>query len=128
PQGWRPKTAAAPEVSDKHWIARIRQVKSDKVFSLYSPNLADVEQEKFLYYDGIFPQGKWLKSLVDKDSVTLTSQVKHPVFDVTVVDRRTDTVRVGRIAKLDGGATSQVEFTSVEASRFPSEASEALLK
>ena len=44
-----------PEVDEKHWINRVRQVRSDEIFSLYSPNQADVEREQFIYYDGIFP-------------------------------------------------------------------------
>ncbi len=129
PQGWRPKQPNPPAISDKHWIARIRQVKSDEVFAKYSPNFLDVEREKFVYYDGIFPQGKWLKIDVAKDRVALTSRVKHPVFDVTVVDRRGEKVRVGRIAKLDAGETvKDVKFTEVDASRFSSEAADVLLK
>ena len=129
PQGWQPKRPTVPEVPDKHWIARTRQVKSDEIFARFSPNPADVEREKFIYYDGIFPQGKWLNIVVEKDRVSLTSQVKHPVFDVTVVDRRNDTVRVARIARLDAGASiKEVAFTSVDASRFSSEAAETLVK
>ncbi len=129
PQGWRPKTPAPPEVATKHWIARTRQVKSDEIFARYSPNPMDVEREKFIYYDGIFPYTRWMKIKVDKDRVALTSEVKHPVFDITVVDRRGDTVRVGRIARLDGGATmKEVAFETVESSRFASEAADTLVK
>ena len=129
PQGWHPKQATGPVVDAKHWFARIRQVKCDEIFSAYSENPIDVEREKFLYYDGLFPQGKWLKVAVDKDRVTLTSQVKHPVFDVTVVDRRSDKVRVGRIFKLDAGTTiKSVAFEEVDASKFAADASEILTK
>jgi hypothetical protein len=129
PEGWQPKQRLSPPISDKHWITRIRQVKSDEIFARYSPNRLDVERESFVYYDGIFPQGKWLKIDVTKDGVALTSRVKHSVFDVTVVDRRGEKVRVGRIAKLDAGeAIKEVKFTEVDASSFSSEAAETLLK
>jgi hypothetical protein len=130
PGGWRPKAPAPPEVTDKHWFARVRQVKSDEIFARYSPNNQDVERERFLYYDGIFPQGKWLKIEVEKDRVSLTSRVKHPVFDVTVVDRRGEgKVRVGRVARVEAGETVKgVKFENTDESRFASEASETLLK
>ena len=129
PQGWQPKQPNLPAVSAKHWIARIRQVKSDEIFARYSPNPLDVEREKFIYYDGIFPQGKWMKIEVEKERVSLTSRVKHPVFDVTVVDRRSEKVRIGRIGRFDAGDTvKEVKFTDVDASRFSSEAAETLLK
>ena len=103
PNGWHPKTASPPEVSDKHWVSRMRQVKADELFARYSPNNLDVEREHFLFYDGIFPQRKWLQFSVAKDGITVTSRVNHPVFDVTVVDRRTDKVRLGHIAKVEAG-------------------------
>jgi hypothetical protein len=129
PNGWSPKNAAPNEVASKHWMSRIRQVKADDIFARFGPRNNDVEREKFLYYDGIFPQGKWLKIDVVGEKIALASQVKHPVFDVTVVDRRGDKVRFGRIAKLEAGeAVKEVKFTEVDASRFSSEASETLLK
>jgi hypothetical protein len=130
PQGWRPKQATGPAVSEKHCFARLRQVQCDEIFAAYSENPVDVEREKFLYYDGLFPQGKWLKVGVDKDRVTLTSQVRAPVFDVTVVDRRSDKlVRIGRIAKLESGETIRsVAFEDIEAPSFAAQASGMLLK
>lgn len=129
PQGWRPKTPAPPAVPEKHWIARIRQVKSDELFARYSPSPIDVEREKFIYYDGLFPQTRWMKITVEKNRVGLISQVKHPVLDITVVDRRGDKVRVGRIVKLDAGATvKEVAFAEIETALFATEATDTLLK
>lgn len=129
PSDWQPKKPAPPVVADRHYVSRLRQVKSDEVFARYSPNRLDVEREKFIYYDGIFPQGKWLKIAVEKDRVSLASQVKHPVFDITVVDRRGEKVRVGRVAKLEPGETiKEVAFVEVEKSRFSSEAADTLVK
>jgi hypothetical protein len=129
PNGWLPKRPTLPDASGKLSVARLRQVQSDEIFARYSPNRADVEREKFIYYDGIFPQGKWLAAKVDKDKVFLTSQVKHPMFDITVVDRRGDAPRIGRLDKLDGGVkAAEVAFAKADAGRFASEAADALVK
>jgi hypothetical protein len=129
PENWRPKNPALQEVGAKHWVNHLRRVKADEVFTQFSHNPTDVEREKFVYYDGIFPQGKWLKLVVDKERISLTSRVKHPVFDVTIVDRRGDAVKVARIAKLAAGETIEnVAFKEAEPSRFVSEAGETLVK
>jgi hypothetical protein len=129
PTGWQPKRPAVPEVSDKHWISRVRQVNSDEIFARFSPNNLDVERERFIYYDGIFPQAKWVKFTVEGARVSLASQVKHPVFDVTIVDRRGDKARVGRIAKLGAGETiAEVAFLDVDPSRFLKEGAAKLIE
>jgi len=129
PNGWQPKQPNVPAVSDRHWVSRIRQVKSDEIFARYSQNPLDVEREKFIYYDGIFPQGKWLKINVEKEQVGLTSLVKHPLFDVTIVDRRNEKPRIARFAKLDAGQTiKSADFSEVDAARFASESNTALVK
>lgn len=128
PNGWLPKNTTPPEVSDKHWIHGIRQVKADEIYARYSPNNMDVEREKFIYYDGLFPQKRWMKVVVDGKQVSLMNQVKHAVFDVTVVDRRAERIRIGRHAKLDAGEKCVVQFNEIEASRFTSEAVDALAK
>ncbi len=129
PNGWTPKQPSVPEVSDKHWISRIRQVKSDEVFARFSPNPLDVEREKFVYYDGIFPQRRWLKIAVGKDRISLTSQVKHLVYDITAVDRRGDVIRVSRVARLEAGETiAELPFKVVNAKDFAGEAADTLVK
>ena len=118
PSDWRPR-AAPPEIFADHWIVQARKVKCDEIFAQFGPGRLDVEREKFIYYDGLFPQGKWMKFAVDGDKVSLTSQVGHPVFDITVVDRRKDKPRIGRIDKLDARKTiDQVEFVEVDAAKF----------
>jgi hypothetical protein len=129
PNGWMPRSPAPAAVDDGHWFTRIRQVKAEEIFARFGPRANDVEREKFIYYDGLFPQGKWLKFEVTNDKVAVTNRVKHSVFDVTVVDRRGDKPRIGRIAKLEPGETiKQITFTEVDASRFSSESSETLTK
>lgn len=70
-----------------------------------------------------------MKITVEKNRVALVSQVKHPVFDITVVDQRGDTVRVGRLAKLEASATvKEVAFAEVDTAKFASEAADTLTK
>jgi hypothetical protein len=129
PKRWTPKHASVPDVPDKHWVSRLRQVKSDEIFARFSPNPLDVEREKFIFYDGMFPQRRWLKIGVDKNRVSLTSQVKHPVFDITAVDRRGDAIRVARVAKLDAGETiRELQFNDAGAKDFSAEAAATLVK
>lgn len=129
PKGWTPKRTSAPEVPDKHWLNRTRQVTSDEIFARFSPNPMDVEREKFIYYDGIFPQRRWLKIAVAKDRVSLTSHVKHPVHDITAVDRRGHTIRISRVAKLDAGETiAQLQFKDIDPKQFAENAAETLVK
>lgn len=130
PRNRAPKLAAPPEVPKDHWIERLREVKSDEVFAMYSENPLDVDREKFVYYDGIFPQGKWLKIDVRKESVALTSQVRHELLDVTVIDRTLDgKVRVGHIPKLAAGeVVSSVTFQEQPAKEFATTAAEKLQK
>jgi hypothetical protein len=128
PQGWLPQAQAPPDVAGKHWL-HLRQVKADEVFARFSRNRTDVEREKFVYYDGIFPHGKWMKIRIDKDAVSLTSLVKHPVFDATIVDRRAEKIRIGRIPRIEAGETvKSVAFTEVDTLRFVAEASDILVK
>jgi hypothetical protein len=129
PQGWLPRTLAPLPVTADNWFARARQVKADEVFARFGPNDRDVERERFIYYDGLFPQGKWLKFDVTKDSISLTNRVKHPVYDVTVVDRRGERPRVARVATVEAGETVKtLKFNESDPARFASEAGETLLK
>jgi hypothetical protein len=129
PTDWQPKMLAPPDVPEKHWLSRIRKVKSDELFARFGPNNNDVERERFIFYDGLFPQRRWLKIAVEKDRVSLTNSLSHAVFDVTIVDRRGAGIRIGRVVKLESGATmKEVPFTEEDASRFSSEASESLVK
>jgi hypothetical protein len=130
PQGWFPKTPAPPAAPEGHWFNRLREVKADEVFARFGPGGNHIEREKFVYYDGIFPQGKWLKFDVARDGVSVTNRVKHPVFDVTVIDRRGEgKVRIARIEKLDAGQVGRdIKFTNLDASHFISEAGTTLTK
>src|SRR5207249_1121845 len=51
PPGRGARQLAPPPVARDHWIARVRQVKSDEVFAVYGDAPNDVDREKFVYYD-----------------------------------------------------------------------------
>jgi hypothetical protein len=129
PPGRRPRYTDLREVPKGHWVEAMRAVKCDEVFAIFGDDARDVDRERFVYYDGIFPQGKWLKVRVEKGQVSLLNRVKFPVHDVTVIDRRGNgKVKVARIAKLDAGAeVKAVEWTEVERDRFAAGAAEALV-
>jgi hypothetical protein len=128
PANQKPQHDGLREIPKGHWVERMRAVKSDEVYAVFGEGPIDVDREKFVFYDGLFPQGKWLQVKVEKDRVSLLSQVKHPVHDVTVIDRRGDgKVRVARLAKLDAGAeVKAVEWAEVERGRFAADAADAL--
>lgn len=127
PKGKRPKTPAPPPVEKGHWIEQLRNVKCDEVFARYSQNQFDIDREKFVYYDGIFPQGKWLTLEAAGGKVTVTNAVKHPVFDVTVIDHRDDKTRIARIGELQPGAKFvPAEFDSGSGDKFAADAAKKL--
>ena len=116
PPGRRPQHNGLREVPKGNWVETMRAVQCDEVYAIFGQGPLDLDREKFVFYDGIFPQGKWLRVTVDKNHVSLLSRVAHPVHDVTVIDRRSDgKVRVGRLPKLDAGAeVKDVAFVEVE--------------
>jgi hypothetical protein len=125
---WFAQNARQMPVEKGHWFEKLREVNADDVFVRYGPGGHYVQREKFIYYDGLFPQGKWLKFDVRKEDVRLTNRIKHSVFDVTIIDARGEgKVRLGRLHKLEAGAKdARVDWTEIEASRFPSEGAEGL--
>jgi hypothetical protein len=129
PPGRRPQNNNFRDVAKGHWIEQMRTVQADDVFSIFGDGPIDVDREKFVFYDGIFPQGKWLRINVEKDRVSLQSQVKHPVHDVTVIDRRgAGKVRVARLAKIDAGVEVKgLEFKEIDRAKFATEAADVLV-
>jgi hypothetical protein len=127
------KINAQPLAVEKgHWIETLRAVKADDVFTKTNDGgLEDFdrkglpdsryERERFIYYDGLVPIGKRVAVTVEKDKVSVTSRVKHAVFDVTVVDRRLpDHARVARLDKLEAGAkATELGFTDVDVKEWP---------
>jgi hypothetical protein len=111
-------------VDDKHWAKTLRDVKAEDVYVRAGEQYVGCEREKFVYYDALLPRGQWVEIGFDKEKVSLASRANHPVFDVTVVDRRTsDHILVARLAKLEAGAKiAEVEFKEAEAKGWPASA------
>jgi hypothetical protein len=128
PRGKLPKGPAPPQVEKGHWFELLRRVKCDEVFARHSQNQFDIDREKFVYYDGIFPQGKWLKIEAAEGKVTLSNQVKHSVFDVTVIDHRDEKkVSIARVGELQPGAKFMpTEFDSGNSDEFAVQAAKKL--
>jgi hypothetical protein len=138
------KSNAQPLAVDKgHWIQSLRAVKADDVFTKTNDGeyggfikegkgLPDsqYERERFIYYDGLVPIGKRVAVTVEKDKVAVANRVKHPLFDVTVVDRRSpDHTRVARLAKLEAGAkVTELDFAEVGSKEWPEAGLSALTK
>jgi hypothetical protein len=117
------------EVGSDHWIKALRDVKCDTVAVLVGERGfgSEFEQEQFVYYDGLMPRGKGAAIKVEKDRVSLTNEAKHPLFDVTVIDRQTpDKPRIVRVAKLDAGATEKVDWQDASEGHWPQKAAQTL--
>lgn len=124
PKGKLPKSPAPLAVAKGHWMELLRNVKCDEVFAKYSQNQFDIDREKFVYYDGIFPQGKWLKLAEAGGKVAVTSQIKHSVYDVTVIDHRDEKqVRIARLGELRPGDEFQpTDFETGTGEEFSAQA------
>ncbi len=116
-----PRVLGLPPVDRGHWVKTLRAVKADDVFARVGERGFGYEREKFVYYDGLLPRGKWVAVTALKECVGLANQAKHPVFDVTVVDRRSpDQIRVARLARLEAGAeVKAVAFAAEDARNWP---------
>jgi hypothetical protein len=102
------RAPALPAAAEGHWVKVLRAVKADDVFAHVGERNFGYERERFVYYDGLLPRGRWLAVTVKGERVELRNQVDHPVFDLTVVDRRTPgKARVARLARLDRRASAE---------------------
>jgi hypothetical protein len=121
------KPAELKEVGTGHWVKALREVKADTVFVEVGQRGAELEREQFVYYDGLMPRGKGAAITVEKDRVSLTNEAKHPLYDVTVVDRRTpDKPCVVRVAELRAGAKQDADLSDAADARWPEKAAQTL--
>jgi hypothetical protein len=118
------------QVGDNHWVKTLRDVGAEDIYALVGERGFGAEREKFVYYDGLLPRGKWVKVRVEKEDIGLLNQVDFAVLDVTVVDRRIPgKTRVARLEKLDGKAESKkLDFEDVEEKSWTEAGTKALLK
>jgi hypothetical protein len=105
-----------------HWLSACRAVKAADVFATVPGDRE--EEEKFVYYDGFLASPKTAELGVAADQVSLTNRARHPLRDVTVVDRRVPgTIRVARVATVAAAAeVKALEFKDVAAERWPAAA------
>ena len=117
-------------IDDKHWVTTLRKVKADDVFAQVGESRFGCERERFLYYDGLLPRGDWVTLSFDKERIRLSSKAKHPLFDVTMIDRRTTgKARVARLAKLDAGTNEkELEFKEIDRAALAKEGPDTLLR
>lgn len=122
------KALPPPPVDDGHWVKTLRGVRCDEVFAHVGEEDFGYEREKFVYYDGLLPRRDWLAVTVHKGGVGVRSRVKHPVFDLTAVDRRVPgRTRVARVLKVEAGAEVRaLDFAEVDAAAWPGSAVRAL--
>jgi hypothetical protein len=109
-----------PSVKKDHWIETLRAVKADDVYAHVGEESLGQEHEKFVYYDGLLPRGKWADVVVEKERVVLSNLADFPLFDLTVIDSRTpEKPRVARLDKLDAKTDRKtLEFTDADAKTF----------
>jgi hypothetical protein len=103
-----------------HWMEALRDVKADDVL-VFDDNRGGAQLERFIYYDGLIPAPKGLAIQVKGDTISLKSQAKHALLDVTVVDLRSlRKIRTGSIARLDaGGEVAEVKLVERDQSKWP---------
>jgi hypothetical protein len=117
------------QVGEKSWVKTLREVKADDVYVRAGEQYVACEREKFVYYDGLLPRGKWAEITFEKDSVALANLAKHPLYDLTVVDRRkAGHIRIARVAKLEAGAkVAELEFKGADAKGWPASSLDTLV-
>jgi hypothetical protein len=128
-----PRDASLPrleKVDERHWVKVLREVEAADVVVKVGEEGVGAQREHFVYYDGLLPRGRWLTLETGKGNPRLTNIASFPVFDVTLIDRRgPGKVLVGRLAKLESGATGQeVELRETTAERWGKEAPKTLQK
>lgn len=120
-------TSGLQPLPKEHWLTACRAVTAVDVLASVSGRRA--EREKFVYYDGLLPNPKTAELTVAADQVSLKNRARHPLLDVTVVDRRVPgKIRVARAASVAAGAeVKPLEFKDGAAERWPAAAVDELL-
>jgi hypothetical protein len=115
------------DVPEGHWVWTLRDVKAEDVYATVGERNFGLEKEHFVYYDGLLPRGKWASILVEMDRVTVTNAAKHPLFDVTVVDRRSpERPRLARLPQLDGSASKELDLKDLGDAKWPESGAKTL--
>jgi hypothetical protein len=110
------------------WVKRLRDAAVDDVYAWAIDD--GLQHEKFVFYDGVLPRGKWAEVSVAKEKVTVRNVGKPPLHDVTAVEVRPGgAVRVARFDKLEGEAeAAALEFHEVDKAKWPAEGEKTLIQ
>jgi hypothetical protein len=121
-----PVRGALQPLPKGHWLQACREVNAAQVVSSIARH---PENEKFVYYDGLLPSDKAAELSVGANQVSLKNRARHPLLDVTVVDRRlAGTIRVARAPTVAAGAeVKSLEFKDAPAEGWPGTAVDALV-
>jgi hypothetical protein len=116
------------DVPEGHWVRTLRGVAADEVYAAVGERNFGLEKEHFVYYDGLLPRGKWASIKVEKDRVAVTNAAKHPLFDVTVIDRRSpDRPRLARLPQLGAGASKELDLEDLGGAKWPESGAKTLV-
>ena len=127
PLGRHPQPAYS-DVPEGHWVRTLRGVQADDIFATVGERNFGLEMERFVYYDGLLPRGKMATIEVKDQSAVVGNQAKFPLFDVTVVDRRTpDKPRLARLAKLEAGGSRELDFKDLDGAKWPDDGAKTLV-
>jgi hypothetical protein len=131
-----PQVGTTPEapLPKGHWLGALRNVRADDVLTISSVNRFEgryypPQRERFIYYDGLIPGPKGAALAVAGEQVSLASRARYPLFDVTVVDRRSPgKVRAARVARLEPGSEQKaLPFTESDPKAWPAAGIDALV-
>jgi hypothetical protein len=115
------------DVPERHWVRTLREVRADDVYAAVGERNFGLEKERFVYYDGLLPRGKWATIKVDTERVEVTNAAKHSLFDVTVIDRRApDKPRVARLPQLNAGASFKLAPEEPGEAKWPDSGAKTL--
>jgi hypothetical protein len=119
-----------PSVKAGHWIETLRAVKADDVYAHVGEEELGQEHEKFVYYDGLLPRGKWAEIAVEKEKIVVSNRADFPLLDLAVVDnRKPDQPRVARLARFDAKTDKKtLDFNDADPKMFADEAVKTLTK
>jgi hypothetical protein len=129
PPSGNPRAPADVAVDSGSWVKTLRAVQADDIYARVGEENFGYEKEKFVYYDGLLPQGHWVDITVSGDNAAVVNRASHPVFDLTIIDRRPlDRIRVARLDQLGPKVEMKsLEFAELEASKWPASGIDSLV-